>query len=386
MKICAIICEFNPFHNGHKHLLESAKVLSGCDAVLCIMSGNFTQRGDIAVLDKYTRARHAVMGGADAVLELPAAFSVAPAEIFAKGAIKILSSIPEVGSLAFGCETPDADFSAAAKLLLKEQKPFKNILSQKLAQGESYVKSYVAAFAACGGKAELLSQPNNILGVEYAKAILSSGAKINLIPVKRVGQNFGSAELTDNYSSAQAIRNNIGSEKIKSNVPPYVYADLRDFSAENAKFEDILRFKLCTSAPETLAKIFGCTEGLENKLAACYNLPYKQLVLSASGKRYTESRIKRILTADLLELYSADCISYLNSRLYIRPLALKKDRADDVLAALSKSEFPLLLKYRDVVRLNNTARKCLESDFLAEKIRNFIFNLPYKEFGYPVFI
>ena len=100
MKILAIICEFNPFHNGHRYLLEKAKKLSGADAVLCIMSGNFTQRGEICVLDKYTRAKHAILGGADCVIQLPAPFAVAPAEIFAKGAIKILSSIPEVAFLA----------------------------------------------------------------------------------------------------------------------------------------------------------------------------------------------------------------------------------------------------------------------------------------------
>ena len=107
MKICAVICEFNPFHNGHKYLIEKAKRQSDCDAVLCIMSGNFTQRGEVCIFDKYTRARHAIAGGADCVIQLPAPFAVAPAEIFAKGAIKILSSIPDVTEIAFGCESAD---------------------------------------------------------------------------------------------------------------------------------------------------------------------------------------------------------------------------------------------------------------------------------------
>ena len=104
MNFCAIICEFNPFHNGHKYILEQARRLSGCDGVLCIMSGSFTQRGEACVFDKYTRARHAVLSGADCVIQLPAPFAVAPAEIFASGAIKILSPIPQVKPLEFGCE------------------------------------------------------------------------------------------------------------------------------------------------------------------------------------------------------------------------------------------------------------------------------------------
>ena len=105
MKYCAVICEYNPFHNGHKYQLGQIREQSGCDGILCVMSGNFTQRGDAAVFDKYERAKHAVEGGADVVLELPAAFAVSSAEYFAKGAAHILSSLPCVTRLAFGCES-----------------------------------------------------------------------------------------------------------------------------------------------------------------------------------------------------------------------------------------------------------------------------------------
>ena len=107
MKICAIICEYNPFHNGHLYQLREAKRLSEADVVLCIMSGNFVQRGEAAILDKFTRAKHAVWAGADAVIELPSVFATSNAELFAKGAIHILSSIPEVSTLCFGCENAD---------------------------------------------------------------------------------------------------------------------------------------------------------------------------------------------------------------------------------------------------------------------------------------
>lgn len=109
MKICAIICEYNPFHNGHFYQLDAAKKKSGADAVVCFMSGNFVQRGEAAVLEKYIRAKHAVLAGADAVVELPVVFSSAPAELFAKGAIKLISSVPEITALSFGCESGDED-------------------------------------------------------------------------------------------------------------------------------------------------------------------------------------------------------------------------------------------------------------------------------------
>ena len=118
MKICAIICEYNPFHNGHKYLIDRARELSGCDFILCLMSGSFTQRGEAAILPKFTRAEHAIEGGADCVLQLPALFSVAPAEIFARGAISILKAIPAVSCLAFGSENAAVnDIVRAADIL-----------------------------------------------------------------------------------------------------------------------------------------------------------------------------------------------------------------------------------------------------------------------------
>ena len=109
MKICGVICEYNPFHNGHKYMLDRVREQSGCDLLLCIMSGNFTQRGEPAVLDKITRAEHAVRGGADAVIELPAAFAVSPAELFAKGAVKLLTSLPSFSCLEYGVESGSAE-------------------------------------------------------------------------------------------------------------------------------------------------------------------------------------------------------------------------------------------------------------------------------------
>ena len=174
MNFCAIICEFNPFHNGHKYLLDRAREISGCDYLICVMSGSFTQRGEMCILDKYTRAKHAILGGADCVIELPSAFSTAPAEIFAKGAIKILSAIPDFCALAFGCETADKIIlTDAAKILIEEPPPFKEILTKNIKEGQSYIKSITAAFEGVGGHHDLLDNQTIFLQSNIVKQFLS---------------------------------------------------------------------------------------------------------------------------------------------------------------------------------------------------------------------
>lgn len=363
---CAIICEFNPFHNGHRYIIRKAKEFSGCDNVLVIMSGSFTQRADICVTDKFTRAKHAILGGADCVLELPAAFSVAPAEIFARGAVKILASIPAVKTIAFGCENDCAqDFYDCAKMLANENEEFKNALSSSLGAGESYIKSLTAAVKAAGGNDNILSSPNNILGVEYTKSILKTGKNIKILPIKRVGAAFNDRNLKENYSSASAIRANLNAEEVKNNVPDFVFNDFKNFYKDFAEYNKLLKIALSRTEPNALRRIYGCTEGLENKLKSLQNLPFDGIIEGCCNKRYTSSRIKRILLANFLRIYSDDCNEYLNSDLYIKPLAVKKEFSDEILAELALSDFPVITCGGDVLKLNPTAAKCKNTDDFA---------------------
>lgn len=373
MKICAIICEFNPFHNGHKYLLEEARRLSGCDRVLCIMSGGFTQRGDIAILSATTRARHAILGGADCVIGLPVAFSVAPAEIFAKGAIKIISSIPEVCSLAFGCEDNDKQkYLNSAQILLNESEEFKKCLNKNLDEGISYIKSYCEAFKSVGGNTELLEKPNNILGIEYTKAILSADCNIEILPVKRRGANFNDNELKSNFSSASAIRENITSALVKENVPDFAYEDLKR-ATDVEKFKWQARYDLVRADPEHLKNIFGCNEGLENRLIdVAQNCNYDEILKTCTSKRYSQSRIKRIMCSNLLGIYENDSKCFLNSELYIKPLAVNKHCADEIFSSLSKSKFPLITRGRDLEKLSALGKKCFELDTKAFTLYNLL--------------
>ena len=386
MKICAIICEFNPFHNGHAHLIKQAKRISGCDAILCIMSGSFTQRGEACVMDKFLRAKHALFCGADCVIELPVSFTVAPAEIFAEGAVKILSSIPEVTSIAFGCEFPETDFLGAAKILIDEPAPFKEVLCENLDRGESYIRSYQAAFEACGGTKDLLARPNNILAVEYAKAVLKSGAKISVLPIKRVGADYGEGTLKEGFSSAKAIRNNLKNPEVKNCVPECVYKDFDEFLTENGAFDELLRYKLLYSDTETLSRIFGCGEGLENRLLSLSHMSADKIVAEASNRRYSSSRIRRILLSNLLELYEDDCREFLESPLYIKPLAVRKERTDEILSSLAKSKFPVISRQRDMNALFTTAMKCYDCDIRAYNTWKLVAKKPISDFDYPEFI
>ena len=366
MEICGIICEFNPFHNGHKYLLERAREITRCDYLICVMSGNFTQRGEICVLDKYTRAKHAILGGADCVLELPAAFSVAPAEIFARGAVKLLAAVPHLNSIAFGSENADKDgILSVSALSVAENEQFKSVLSENLARGESYAKSYFLAFGQVFGNAELIRKPNNILAIEYTKAIKTLNAKIDIFPIKRGGAGYNDGILRENFSSASAIRKNLSSPLIQSNLPQFVAEDLQSVENIEINFQNAVKLILSRTPPETLKRIYGCGEGLENALKAVENESYGEIISKCTNKRYPASRISRLLTANFLKLYADDCRQYFSENLYFTPLAVKKSVANEVLSELSSSIYPVITSGGDVRNLSGAAKKCKTVDEFA---------------------
>lgn len=377
MKICGIICEYNPFHNGHAYLIGQAKKLSCCDAVVCIMSGNFTQRGELAFLDRYTRARHAILAGADAVIELPTIFATAPAEIFAKGAVKILNSIPDLTALAFGCENADkAAFLKAAQDAASESGTFKNVLRQYLKIGSSFTKARAQALAQAGGPGSLqfISSPNNILGVEYQKALSAFENRAEILPIKRVGADYADTKLYKNFSSATAIRKAVYEGKIRSvrkNIPEYVLKDLQD-AVKPELYKKIALYSVIRADASELKNILDCTEGLENRLKAFAKSThdYDEFIKKVTTKRYISSRIRRILVAAVLGI-SEDLVKKgLKNPLYMKILAVNKQRADKILPALKLSAFPCITRRSDLSLLNKTASEILTVDTLAADIFN----------------
>ena len=365
MKICAIICEYNPFHNGHLYQLNAARELSGADAVLCVMSGNFVQRGDAAIMDKYTRAAHAVKAGADIVIELPTVFATSPAELFASGAIRLLSSIPAVKTLCFGAENADKlAFKTAARYLSNEPKEVSEQIKRLVSKGTSYAKARAQAFAGFI-PLDLLSSPNNILGLEYTRAILTQNAEIDILPILRKGARYADNHLQENLSSASAIRAAIeNGQPLASNLPKFVLSDLP--TSINQDLEKLEKYALLHKSAQEIAAVCDCSEGLENALKRVATTS-EPLVETLTSARYTASRIRRIALQNLLGVEERLIRECLRSPLYLRVLAAKKERSD-VLSTLSESSFPLLVRPRDQEKLEGVAKECFERDIFAENV------------------
>ena len=381
MKFCAVICEYNPFHNGHAYQLGEARARSGCDGVLCIMSGNFTQRGEAAVFHKYERARHAVLGGADAVIELPAAFAVAPAELFARGAVHILASLPCVGAIAFGCESgTKEDFVRTARATMTETKEFRAALKENMKDGTSYLRARNAALLAMGADVDeaLLTSPNNILGTEYCRALLAEGSGIEPIPVPRVGAGYADTALLPDFSSATALRGAMaeGSRKarraLRRNLPPASLQAALAFSP--LPYEQAALCCFLDAPPERAATCPDCAEGLENRVRAMArsNPVFSEMLEKVVTKRYTAARVRRLIAQTFLGIARESVLGYLRAPLYVRTLAVKKERAEDMLAALSAGAFPLVARKSDYSLLKKEALACFRTDVRANDAYNVL--------------
>lgn len=380
MKFCAVVAEYNPFHSGHKYLLERAKALSGADKLLVVMSGNFTQRGEVAVMDKFTRAKHAVQGGADLVLELPALFATAPAEFFAGGAVKLIASLPSVTSLAFGAENDDLPaLEKTAALLSDEPKSFKKSLKEKLKSGVSLLKAREETLNEWDeADASFLREPNNILALEYAKAKNKFSASFSLLPVKRVGDGYKEESILSAYPSASALRKAAFSpdkktlKLLKTLLPEEELSDL--LSAKQTSFEELAVYSLFLRTPSELKKILGCTEGLENRLLALLKdtRDYHSLLEKMTSKRYTASRLKRILLSSFLSFSASDVFDALEGDLYYKVLAVKKEGAEELLAALNEGTFSPVVRKKDADELKRSAARCFEKDVHANDLYNYL--------------
>ncbi len=340
------------------------------------MSGNFVQRGEGAILDKYTRAKHAVLAGADLVIELPVPFATANAELFAKGAVHIVSSIPSVDVLCFGAENADEEiFWNAARLLNDEPTEVSREIKELTAQGVSFAKARATAFAPYLPDG-FLTSPNTILGVEYARAILAANASIRLLPIERKGGGYREENLTGEYSSATAIREAITLGKdFEGALPDFVAQDIPR-QPEN-RLDALEKYAILQNAAEQIARVCDCTEGLENafKKAATLSAPLAETLTSP---RYTSSRIRRIALQNLLGIEENLIRGSLNSPLYLRVLAAKKENKE-ILAEANKSPFPLLIRAKDGGNLTGAARQCYERELFAERVYDLLYSTHRKK-------
>lgn len=328
MKITGIICEYNPFHLGHKKQIDTIRAANGADSgIVCLMSGNFVQRGMPAIVDKMRRAKAAVLSGADLVLELPVTYALSSAEGFAAGGVKILSGFCD--QLCFGAETADADalLTVAQALLIKD---FPNALRKHLDAGCSFPAAREAALTDMGHDASLLKTPNNILAVEYCKAILSQNSPMKPMPIHRQGSYHDMTADTEN-PSATAVRalmaQGLNWQKFIPQEAAACFQDAQLHAQEAGERAILMKLRTMSDA-EFEALPYG-SEGLWRKLmhASRKDATLEAILASVKSKRYTRTRLDRMLMCAYLGITAQDLVSPIP---YTRVLAFN-DRGREIL-------------------------------------------------------
>lgn len=340
-----IIAEYNPFHNGHLYHLQQTKEKTNLP-VIVIMSGSIMQRGEPALLDKWTRARLAVDNGADLVIELPAAFSLRSAQYFASGAVALLQACGCVSTLSCGTENPATDFTALASALTSPE--CSKLLQEKLQQGLSYAAASEQALQKLTGKKIQLNTPNDILALEYSKALLKTAIKP--IFIQRQHADYNDTAISGNIASATAIRQALLDAKtanIAQAVPENVNQELialpYDFAFSRQRLWMLISYRLRMLTPQQIALSCQCSEGLENVLKraeSCTSLA--EAVAECSGKRYPASRIRRLLLQLLLH-HSAEDFAQ-SEPAYLRILAFNEQGRSLLKDIKKNSSLPLLTK------------------------------------------
>jgi predicted nucleotidyltransferase len=344
MRFCGVISEYNPFHNGHAAHMQRSREMTGADYIVCVMSGHFVQRGEAAIFDKWTRAACALMGGADAVIELPLLYAVQSAEGFARGGVAVLDALG-ADAISFGSETDNIDaLTKAAKTFSHESHQFKETLRQHLDAGYSYPKARM--MAAFEDAPDELQMPNAILGIEYIRALLSLQSAMTPYAVRRIGSGYHDTDACASFASATAIRRAIykGQTDTALAAVPDACADyLRQRMDAGLRpvfgdaFDEPLLFTLRRGGPEYIHTLHDVSEGIENRIydAALKCTTRNELIDRVKTKRYTYTRISRILLYALLGI-TRDMVTRRNRRSidHIRVLGA---RNTDVLSALSAS-------------------------------------------------
>lgn len=370
MKTAAIICEFNPFHNGHKYLIEQAKISN--DAVVCIMSGSFVQRGDIAIFDKWTRANQALMSGADLVIELPVCFSLNSAERFAYGSVSLAESMNVIDTLFFGSECGDANaLLNAANILLNEPLEVSEKIKKYMSEGMRHPASRTKAYSDILDSS-LISEPNNILGIEYIKALITKNSSIKFETLKRNSVSHDDLNPKGKFASASAIRKLIAeNQDIKDLVPDI---SLYKNPAKLKGLDEILRYKILNMTTEELSKINGVSEGLENRIkeAANENITFEEMCEFIKSKRYTLARIRRVLLSCLLGIDKNIANEPLS---YIRILGATENGLKILSQIKKKTSLDIITKTANFKNYN----KSFELDLRATDLYNIVCQKPLGE-------
>lgn len=352
--VLGIISEYNPFHNGHLHHLNESKRISHSDYSIAIMTGNFTQRGEPSIVDKWSKAKMAIESGVDLVIELPTLYAISSAENFASGAIKILNSLGIVDYISFGSESDDISvLNDVANVLCAEPDEYKTLLSHELSKGVSFPKAREKALMMYLNNvrrfANVLSSPNNILGIEYLKALKRQKSNIQPITIKRegTGHNDNIISSSSKIASASAIRNLCLSNDIsilQNVMPESSYNILNDNIKKGnvvnnlSAFDKEIIYTLRKMSTDEIANLPDVSEGLEFAIKSAANEcnSVVELLSIVDTKRYTKTRIQRILLYAILGITKKDMQVSMNiTKPYIRILGFN-DKGKGILSEISK--------------------------------------------------
>lgn len=377
-----IIVEYNPFHNGHKLHIEKTKTEHKAQKIIAVMSGNFVQRGEPAILDKFKRTKTALLNGVDLVLELPAVYSTSAADIFAYGAIDILNKSNIIDGVCFGSESGSLNaLKEVCEILSNESTEFKKALSIELSSGVSYPKARLNAVQALLKKdLSFLNQPNNILALEYMKALKQLNSKIKPLTIQRELADFHSTNITSEIASATAIRNAIHEKsfnKMLNTVPEnsHIYYNANNFYPSINDYTTILHYLLRIKSKTELSEIADITEGLENRILKLANFSSITALMQAlKTKRYTYTKLQRALLHIILDIKKTD-VELKAANPYIKVLGFKRESSYLLSELCKKATVPVLTNLKNAEKqLSKEAFDFLKKELIISDIYNLFDN------------
>lgn len=374
MKSCGIVAEYNPFHNGHRYQIAEAKKLSGADVVVVVMSGNFLQRGEPAIIDKWKRTEAALASGADLIIELPVAFSVQPADYFAKGAIFLLQQLG-CEALSFGSESgTGADFQSLAENWLENDAAIDAAFQALKNNGAPYAVQMQQAVQEVVPSSSLdLSAPNTILGLAYARENAGYANPMELFPVPRVGSGHNETNLTAaTFQSGSALRRELLQEEasahlqnVQKAVPERSFQFLTGSALKHwESFWLLLKYQITVQTEEQLREIYQMNEGIEYRLKQKVGqaTSFTQFVEMVKSKRYPWVRLQRLFTYVLLQVKKEDIRTIIKHPAAIRVLGFTKKGQQHL------SERKKLVSVPIISRLNQKNKSLWEMDIKAGKV------------------
>lgn len=394
MKLCGIVAEFNPLTNGHDYFLKEVKKICGCEIAI-IMSGNFAQRGEIAILDKFTRAKHAILCGADVVIELPVCFTLSSAPYFAMGGVKILSDIG-IDSLAFGVKTKNPNILIEiAKLKTNEDSKISARILSLMKAGQTYSKAltqtYKESFSHLSSEFdEIFSEPNNILAIEYLSEIYKNNLQIEPILINRQDSGYNQNKIKSTsidgkrkkIVNATFIRSQVESNKFsltKKLVPDFVFDDLKDSkdSSAKTKLDALIVSTLRNFEPKDLeefADFNTALSSLVNKNASLFS-SVDEISDALQSKCYRRSRIKRLLLLPFFSIKKG-FTKILEKPYAINVLAVAKDKKDFLSSLKKTSKANLIVSLSDKKKVPESQSEFIRQNQLGTDLYNICTGKP----------